>query len=107
MFVNMLEKIFIKMEPFIKREKVKEIHEFYNQFHKTEMDFWDFWKVNIFMHWDFWVSLILTIVPWIVWSKFHKKQSRHRLLYVTFYVIIISSFLDFFGVAMGAWGYTG
>lgn len=43
----------------------------------------------------------------MLWFKFKKDESTHRLLFVGFLVIIISSWMDFVGTMYGLWFYTG
>ncbi|MGM0875044.1 MAG: CBO0543 family protein [Bacillota bacterium] len=52
-----------------------------------------------------WLGVGLPIIPWLLWFKFRKKESSDRLLYVGYFVILISSWLDIMGVALGWWFY--
>ncbi|WP_102346097.1 CBO0543 family protein [Bacillus sp. Marseille-P3661] len=63
------------------------------------------WKENILFTWQWGLSIILSILPWLLWIKFRKKDSTIRLLCVGFFVLIIASWLDFLGVAFGLWYY--
>jgi hypothetical protein len=47
----------------------------------------------------------LTIVPWILWWKYRKKESTNRLLYGAFFMMSISMVLDSFGTELGYWDY--
>jgi xanthine/uracil permease len=49
--------------------------------------------------------VILTVVPWILWLFFRKKESTYRLLASGLIVMLISSWLDFVGIALGLWHY--
>lgn len=63
------------------------------------------WVDNVLFSLHWWVGLILSIIPWVVWSRISKKSIRDRMLYTGFLVLIISSFFDFLGVQFGLWLY--
>jgi hypothetical protein len=50
-------------------------------------------------------SVLLSIIPWILWWKFRKKDSSNRLLCGAFFIIAISMLLDSFGTELGFWDY--
>lgn len=66
-----------------------------------------FWKKHTLLHWDWWFSLGLSIIPWIIWWKWRDKENTARFMFAAFFIVIISSFLDFFGVTLGLWYYAG
>ncbi|MGC5328432.1 CBO0543 family protein [Brevibacillus sp. SYSU BS000544] len=88
-------------------EKINKVKEFYENVTKSHYDFLDFWLKNTLFHWDFWLSLFLTIIPWIIWIKYRKKESTGRLITCILFVIFLSSWLDFIGTTYGLWFYTG
>lgn len=55
--------------------------------------------------WEWWLGLALIILPWLLWIKYRKKESSDRLLYAGFFVLIISSWLDYIGTTFGLWYY--
>lgn len=63
------------------------------------------WINNVVFTGPWWLGVSLSIIPWVIWAIFHKKESRNRLLFAGFGIIIISSFLDFLGVQLGLWVY--
>ncbi|NRD80176.1 hypothetical protein HPT25_22840 [Bacillus sp. BRMEA1] len=65
----------------------------------------DIWVSDVVFTWRWWLGLAFTIIPWILWCIFRKKESTDRLLYVAFLVIIISVVLDVFGDQYGIWHY--
>lgn len=71
------------------------------------MEYLRYWKENTLFHWDFWISLLFIIVPILFWIIIRKRDSSNRLLFVGFFVVIISSWFDFLGVQFGLWYYTG
>jgi len=88
-------------------EKVKVMGELQKKVTEANEEYLDFWLKNTLFHWDFFLSLAFTIIPLLLWIKFRKKESTARLLFVGFFVAIVSSWLDFLGVAFGKWYYTG
>ncbi|WP_335870390.1 CBO0543 family protein [Bacillus sp. 2205SS5-2] len=52
-----------------------------------------------------WLLIAITIFPWIVWYYLKPKLEYARLLYGTFFVIVIASIMDYIGIATGAWYY--
>jgi hypothetical protein len=89
----------------------KEKHAFVGEIYKNvdlENDkYFSFWKEHTFLHWDWWVSLGLAIIPWVIWWKLRNKDTTARFMFANFFVIIICSWLDFIGVVLGLWYYTG
>lgn len=63
------------------------------------------WKNEVLFTWEWWLGIALTIVPWIIWFFFRKKDSTYRLLYAGLLVSLISLSLDSIGVQIGAWNY--
>lgn len=47
----------------------------------------------------------ITILPWLIWLKYNKKDSRNRILFVGYFVAIISLCLDVIGDQIGLWHY--
>ncbi|MFY0762235.1 CBO0543 family protein [Metabacillus dongyingensis] len=88
-------------------EKIKVMRELQKKVTEANEEYLDFWLKNTLFHWDFFLSLFFTIIPLLIWIKFRKKESTARLLFAGFFVMIVSSFLDFLGVAFGKWYYTG
>lgn len=71
----------------------------------ASIEFEKIWLSDIFLSWRWFLSLGIAITPVIIFWKYHKKESRDRLLFVGFFVVIISSFLDFLGLQKGLWYY--
>lgn len=88
-------------------EKLKKVGAFYDKIAVTHYEFFDYWLKNTLFHWDFWLSVVFSILPWTVWIKYRKKDSTQRLLFVGFFALIFSCWMDFFGVMYGLWYYTG
>ncbi|MFS0671630.1 CBO0543 family protein [Ornithinibacillus sp. 179-J 7C1 HS] len=95
------------MKPLLDEEKIEGTKEFYMKIHNVEMEYLEYWKENTLWHWEYWLSVFLTLFPWVLWIMFRKRGSEARLLLAGSIVIIISSWLDFLGVILGLWHYTG
>ncbi|NKE05804.1 MULTISPECIES: CBO0543 family protein [Mesobacillus] len=65
----------------------------------------ELWQQEVIFSWRWWFGVIVTIITWFLWIKFHKKESRYRLLTAGFFVMTISVALDAIGVQMGLWSY--
>ncbi|UFJ41138.1 hypothetical protein LOK74_00825 [Brevibacillus humidisoli] len=63
------------------------------------------WQKEILFTPNWWLGVILSIVPWVLWLFFRTRESTHRLMYAGFFVMMISAFLDFLGVRNGLWYY--
>lgn len=88
-------------------EKEKIVGELYKEVDKVNDKYFNFWKEHTLLHWDWWVSLGLTIIPWLIWWKYRDKENTARFMFSAFFIVIISSWLDFMGVVCGLWYYTG
>ncbi len=65
----------------------------------------DLWQQEVVFTWRWWLGVTLTILTWLFWIKYHKRESRYRLLTAGFFVMIISVSLDAIGVQIGLWSY--
>lgn len=62
--------------------------------------------MNAFLfRWQWWIALILMIVPWIIWFIFRNRDSSARLFSAGLLVMVISEILDNVGVTFGKWAY--
>lgn len=95
------------MPPIQDEEKIQKVREFYERVSQANFDYFDYWKEETYLHWDFWLTCFFTFLPCIIWLKVHKRKSRGRLLLAGFFVVIISSWFDFLGTVYGLWYYTG
>ena len=90
-----------------KREKIEHVGEIYDAFQAVHERFFDFWYHHTFLQWDWWISLGLGVASWVLWFWVRPNASTQRLLYAGTYMMLISLFLDYIGVALGLWYYTG
>lgn len=69
------------------------------------MRIFDLWAQEIVFTWRWWLGVILTVLTWLFWMRFHNKESRNRLLTAGFFVMALSVSLDAIGVQVGLWSY--
>lgn len=69
-------------------------------------EFHRLWLGQMVFTWRWWLLLALTVVPWILWGIFRKKESTSRLLYAGLFSVVISKLLDAIGSSFGLWVYT-
>lgn len=65
----------------------------------------ELWMNETLFTWRWWFGVLITILAWLFWFKYHKKESRYRLLTAGFFVMTISVSLDAIGVQLGLWSY--
>ena len=79
--------------------------EIFKLYHELNKRLYTIWKNEILFTWQWWLLLALSVLPWIIWYLIRDKESTGRLLYAGFCVMVISTFLDFIGIAAGLWEY--
>lgn len=87
------------------KEPVKKIDDVYKALVQANQKDHDIWFEYVFLSWQWWFCILLSIIPWILWWKYRKKESTHRLLYGAFFIMFISMSLDSFGAELGYWDY--
>ncbi|MBB3113281.1 membrane-bound metal-dependent hydrolase YbcI (DUF457 family) [Paenibacillus phyllosphaerae] len=95
------------MDTVQSQENIEISGEFHKRISDTNRDFAHYWFEHTLWHWDFWLSLALAVLPWLLWIMFRRRESQARLLLAGFTMLIISSWLDFLGIIAGSWFYTG
>jgi hypothetical protein len=65
----------------------------------------DIWSEHVVFSGIWWLGVVLTILPWIIWFIFRKKNSSDRILYAGLFVAVISLCLDVTGDQLGLWHY--
>ncbi|WP_299093895.1 CBO0543 family protein [uncultured Metabacillus sp.] len=90
---------------FIPEEAAKKIDDVYKMLVFADQKDHEIWFEYVFLSWQWWFCVTLTVIPWVLWWKFRKKESTSRLLYGAFFIIIISMFLDSFGAELNLWDY--
>ena len=86
-------------------KSIKEIKGAYREVVDANHEMHSVWKEHLLFTWEWWIALILTILPWVIWFIFRKKGSTDRLFYAGLFIISIASWLDFLGVVYGMWIY--
>ncbi|MGI6119872.1 MAG: CBO0543 family protein [Desulfosporosinus sp.] len=66
---------------------------------------YQYWLNDVLLTWRWWLLVILTIVPWIIWLLLRKKDSTYRLLLAGLSAALIASYLDKFGYWLSLWSY--
>ncbi|MED4224587.1 CBO0543 family protein [Neobacillus cucumis] len=88
--------------PMIYQDELEKLTEMNNKAQEIKFDIWND-HVVFTAHW--WITVFLTIVPWILWFFFRKKDSSSRLLFAGFFSMIVSILFDFIGTKLGFWLY--
>lgn len=86
-------------------EVIKESNKLFEELHILHERFYDLWVSNVLFSWRWFIGISLIIIPWLVWFRIKRKESTDRLLYAGFSVMLMSSFLDVIGIALGLWSY--
>ncbi len=89
------------MKPY----NLQELSRIYDMIAQASFDMQNYWLHNVLFHWRWWLSLGLTIVPWIIWILLRKKPSTARLMFAGATVMVLSSLLETIGVSRGYWWY--
>jgi hypothetical protein len=63
------------------------------------------WQNHYVFTGEWWILLILAIVPWFLWWKFVDKKRVTEILLLGFFIIIIATFLDVAGWNYSFWLY--
>ncbi|MFC0211614.1 CBO0543 family protein [Paenibacillus chartarius] len=90
-----------------KEHKMDAIGDLYERFHQLHEEFGRLWYEHTFLHWDWWISVVLSLGSWSLWIGYRKKNSTHRLLYAGIVAILLSVCLDYIGTSLGLWYYSG
>lgn len=78
-----------------------------NEFQHLHREYFEIWLHHVFLHWDWWISLIVSLGAWLFWILYRKKESTHRLMYAGVVAMLISISMCYVGSAFGLWYYTG
>lgn len=65
----------------------------------------DIWFKYVLFSELWWMGVALSVIPWVLWFIYREKKSSDRLMYVGFYVMIVSLTLDILGDQLGLWHY--
>ncbi|MFC0561965.1 CBO0543 family protein [Halalkalibacter alkalisediminis] len=87
------------------QQYIEKTNELYKLAAETQTEMIKIWLEHVIFTPLWWLGITLSVIPWIIWLCFSKKESRDRLLYAGFTIMLISSFFDFLGVQLGLWIY--
>lgn len=99
--------MFENIKPIQDQKEIHQVRTFYEKVDNANTEYFNYWKEETFLQWEFWTSFMFTAIPLIIWWKIHKKESRGRLLFAGFFVLILTCWFDFLGTTFGWWYYTG
>lgn len=86
-------------------QTAERMNKLFEQFHQIHKEMVTIWSRSIIDTWQWQAALAMMIILWVVWLKIRKRESTGRLLLSGFFVLIISSWFDFLGIAAGWWRY--
>jgi hypothetical protein len=84
---------------------VKLIDHNYIQIHNLLQEKLEIWLHHVVFSGLWWFGVGLSIIPWIIWFLYRKKDSTDRILYAGFFVMGISLSLDVLGDQFSFWHY--
>jgi hypothetical protein len=76
-----------------------------NQIHSLIQVKIQIWREHVLFSGLWWLGVLLSIVPWIIWFWIRYRQGTDRILYAGFFVMVISLMLDIVGDQIGFWHY--
>jgi PAS domain S-box-containing protein len=77
----------------------------YNILHKGNEILIDYWLKDILFSWQWFLVILLTVAPWMIWIKFRDKMKSKQYLVSALFIMIVSSFLDIVGLTFDFWRY--
>ncbi|WP_332694567.1 CBO0543 family protein [Halalkalibacter lacteus] len=86
-------------------KEAEKLEELYKQVSEHTNAKYSIWVDSVLFTWQWWVGVSLSMLPWVLWIVFRRKESTLRLLTVGFFVMFLSTFLDSLGVQLGFWYY--
>ncbi|WP_025027742.1 CBO0543 family protein [Caldalkalibacillus mannanilyticus] len=89
----------------MKNSEIVKIELLFKQIHEINVIHNTLWLENVLFSWQWWLGVVLTLLPWVIWGFFRKKESTMRLLTAGLFIMVISFWLDSIGVQFGLWYY--
>lgn len=84
-----------------KEDVIKLIDSNHNQIEQLIDKKIQIWLDHVLFSGLWWMGVALSIIPWILWFVFRKRDSTDRLLYIAFYVMSVAVVLDILGDQLG------
>jgi len=81
------------------------LDEVYKMIETANYKMFNIWTTHIFLSWRWWLGVVLTILPWIVWIKIRDKKDTPRLFTVGLGVMVITNIMDNVGLSYNLWHY--
>lgn len=81
------------------------LDEVYSMVAQGNLKVYRIWIANIVFSWRWWLSVALSIIPWVIWVKLRSRSNTPRILFVGLVVVIVSSVLDNIGASYNLWHY--
>ena len=81
----------------------QQLSKIYEQVQQTTMNMQKLWLTHSVFTWRWWLTVTLTILPWVIWFIVRKKESSARLLFAGVVAMAISSLLENIGISRGYW----
>ncbi|MFB5678214.1 CBO0543 family protein [Paenibacillus terreus] len=63
------------------------------------------WLAHSLGTWQWWLLLVSSIVPWILWWKYADKERGRELIIVGLITMVVTDTLDSLGTFFNLWGY--
>jgi hypothetical protein len=87
-------------------EGIKKVTDVYQVIFKENEKMVQLWYDEIFLSFSWWVSILVFIIPWVIWIMFRKRESSLRLFYCGLVLIFLNSTLESIGNPYGWWNFT-
>ena len=84
---------------------VRVLNEVFKKVATVNKELLQIWLSTIVFSWRWWLSFVLTFLPWIIWVKIRDKKDTARLLFVGLAVVIATDSLDIIGLSFNLWHY--
>jgi hypothetical protein len=81
------------------------MHQSFLEYHEAFEHRMSAWRHEVLFTWEWWLGVIFTIIPWILWLVLRKKDNTDRLFYAGLFVGLITVTLDNIGFQLGLWEY--
>jgi hypothetical protein len=82
---------------------IKKVTDVYQVIFKQNDKIVQIWFEDIFLSFHWWISVLVFIIPWIIWFEVRKKESSLRLFYSGLVLIFLNSTLESIGNPYGWW----
>lgn len=81
------------------------LNDVYDEIRKVNNDLFSVWKSQILFSWRWWLNIVLSVIPWVVWIIIRDKKDTARLLFVGVFASLVTNVLDIVGLNLDFWHY--